>query len=240
MHLSVRSKIAPLLCLVVITTMTVDSSPATAATSVNRCESIFYNDLQRLPKPSAIAIAREGEVHSMPGQAALMLKIRQVLPPGRYGVVVRDQNGTERADVLTIATTLGTREGYPHHGLEFKIGSTTVVRTEPTEVSFSRTAGREGDVQGMTTRMRLESRPDANQLILVNSEFTGNSTSPEGIFRRDTSVELAITRRSNVALVVKQNVRSSVANSGVDVGINTGFVVDVIGPVKTPSTQPVH
>ncbi len=237
MQSSVLSKIAPLFSLVVMMTMTVDSSPANAAATVSRCESLFYNDLQRLPKPSAIAVAREGEVHSTPGQAALMLKIRQVIPPGRYDVVVRDQDGTERADILTIATTLGKRAGYPHHGLEFKIGSTTIGRTEPTQLWVSS----KGEVEGMTTRMRLESHPDANLVILVNSEFTGNSTSPEGIFRRDTSVELTLTRRRSVVLVVNQNVRSSVANNGVDVGINTGFVAEVKGPVKeSQSTEPVR
>lgn len=237
MHFPALSKITPLLCLVVITTISFDFLPVAAATSVNRCESVFFNELQRLPKPSEIAVAREGEVHSMAGQAAIMLKITQVIPPGRYDVIVRDNTGRERADILTIATTVGKRDGYLLYGLEFRIGSTTILRTEPAQFGSSSTPGREGDVQGMTTRMRLESRTESNQVILVNSQFTGSSTSPQGILRQDTSVELALTRRRSVVLVVNQNVRSSVANGGVDTGIQTQFVVDVKGPVKAPEGE---
>ena len=83
--------------------------------------------------------------------------------------------------------------------------------------------------------MRLESGLDANKTTLINSKFAGNSVSADGITRQDTSVELAITRRSPVALVIRRNTRSSVAHSGVDVGTETQFVVEVKGPAKAPS-----
>lgn len=175
---------------------------ATNATSTGMtCEAVFQGIFTKIPRPSEVAKPHADEVQGLAGQATVVHKVSEVLPAGRYLVVVRGQNESGSAedaptDVLTVSYTL--------FGAEMSLNGVTLLKMTQSPLRVSTQAGTQGDVSGSLAKIRLY----LGKVTLVSSVFSGNPDSQLGVERRDTSVDLELTRGKPVVLTLRETIKT--------------------------------
>ncbi len=129
----------------------------------------------------------EGHIQNRAARAALLLKLRALLPAGRHQVKVDGQ------DSQTLAVS------YSNLGeIQIMLGSRALL----TSASSPITKGPLGDLSGVEARIQL---PDANKLVITNSRIYGDRSKISGVTTREIALEFNLTASAGHVIQVRES-----------------------------------
>lgn len=118
----------------------------------------------------------DGLLENRAARADMVFKISKLIPRGQYTVLV---DGVQKKQLTVTYSDMGE--------LEMMLGSQLLITNRPAPT----TRNKEGFTNKTSVRMQLLLE---NRLLITNTIVAGNYDTPEGIVRRDLSLEITLDR----------------------------------------------